>query len=217
MKKFHYKRKNIVIFSLVMMLALIGYVNYSLNRDSLMETAGDLVQHEMMLLEENSLVTNLHIEDEMENAIIVDSLDSNIVTEVAKTTSVEIKQVISDEESSKSTTFFIESKLHRDKKRSEMISNLNEIINNQLTNENIRTQAQETKMQVILSTEKEMVIENMVVAKGFEDAIVYISDQRINIVVNATSLNEKDVAKIVDIVKRETEISIDNIIIMNRN
>ncbi len=217
MKNFHYKRKNIVIFSLVMMLGVIGYINYNLNRHSLLQTADDLGQYEMIMLEESNLVTNLDIEEEMDNAIIVDSINSNVVTEVAKTTSVEIKQVIADEKSMKSTTFFIESKLHRDKKRSEMISNLNEIINNQLTNENIRTQAQETKLLVIVNTEREMVVENMIVAKGFTDAIVYISDQRINIVVNAASLNEKDVAKIVDIVKRETEITLDNIIIMNRN
>ncbi|MBN4062779.1 MAG: stage III sporulation protein AH [Alkaliphilus sp.] len=217
MKNLHYKRKNIVIFSLVMMLGVIGYINYNLNRHSLMQTADDLGQYEMMMLEETNLVTNLDIEEEMDNAIIVDSLDSNVVTEVAKTTSVEIKQVIADEKSMKSTTFFIESKLHRDKKRSEMISNLNEIINNQLTSENIRTQAQETKLLVIVNTEREMLVENMIVAKGFTDAIVYISDQRINIVVNTASLNEEDVAKIVDIVKRETEITLDNIIIMNRN
>ncbi len=132
MKNFHYKRKNIVIFSLVMMLGVIGYINYNLNRHSLLQTADNLGQYEMIMLEESNLVTNLDIEEEMDNAIIVDSINSNVVTEVAKTTSVEIKQVIADEKSMKSTTFFIESKLHRDKKRSEMISNLNEIINNQL-------------------------------------------------------------------------------------
>lgn len=100
-----------------MMLGVIGDINYNLNKHSLVQTADDLGQYEMMMLEESNLVINLYIEEEMDNAIIVDSLDSNVVTEVAKTTSVEIKQVIADEKSMKSTTFFIESKLHRDKKR----------------------------------------------------------------------------------------------------
>lgn len=217
MKNLHYKRKNIVIFSLVMMLAVIGYINYNLNRQSLADTADELGQYELMMLKENSLLTEVYFEDEMDNAIIVDSLETNAVTEVAEETSVQIKEVMLSEELKESSKFFIESKLHRDKKRSEMLSNLNEIINNQLTNEVVRTQAQDTKLQVILNTDSEMLIENMVVAKGFDDAIVYISDKKINIIVNAVSLNEKEVAQIVDIVKRETDITMDNIIIMSKN
>lgn len=217
MKNLHYKRKNIVIFSLVMMLAVIGYINYNLNRQSLADTADELGQYELMMLKENSLLTEVYFEDEMDNAIIVDSLETNAVTEVAEETSVQIKEVMLSEELKESSKFFIESKLHRDKKRSEMLSNLNEIINNQLTNEVVRTQAQDTKLQAILNTDSEMLIENMVVAKGFDDAIVYISDKKINIIVNAVSLNEKEVAQIVDIVKRETDITMDNIIIMSKN
>ena len=53
-------------------------------------------------------------------------------------------------------------------------------------------------------------------AKGFDNAIVYLGDQSINIVVSSESLTEKDVAQIVDIVKRETDIDLDNIYIMGK-
>lgn len=56
----------------------------------------------------------------------------------------------------------------------------------------------------------------MIMAKGFDNAIVYLSDQSINVVVGRENLTERDVAQIVDIIKRETDVATDNIVIMGR-
>jgi stage III sporulation protein AH len=115
------------------------------------------------------------------------------------------------------STYFIESRLERDKKRSEMISNLNEIINNSNTNQEIKAQAQAVKLNTVTNTEKELMIESMILAKGFSDVVVYLTEQSVNIVVQSDELTSADVAKIVDIVRRETQMPMDNIIIMNKN
>lgn len=235
MKFSAYHKKNFVVFSLVLMLGLIGYINYSLNKQSLLQTSSELEKYEMTMMEESGVMnelleeeeTNLNngerevlentteAEKEMENAVIVDSSNSNI-TDIAKETNAQITELITNKEAMSSSGYFIESKLERDKKRGEMITYLNEIINNQLTSEEQRNQATNMKLKVIQNTEKEVLIENMIMAKGFSDAIVYLSDQSINIVVNSDELKASDVAKIVDIVKRETDIVMDNIVIMNK-
>ncbi|WP_026475871.1 SpoIIIAH-like family protein [Alkaliphilus transvaalensis] len=246
------KRKNFVIFSLVMILGLIGYINYNLNKQSLLQTSSELERYELRMMENSGVVTNIldneialnedeeegegeldldlnkeeedvdvdvdatnKTQDEMDNAIIVDSRDNEVIN-VAQETSAQITQIITDRQIMKSNAYFIESKLERDKRRSEMISYLNDIVDNQHTAEDLRSQAQNMKIQVVTNTEKEMMIENMITAKGFNDAIVYLTDQSINIVVHSEGLNEKEVAQIVDIVRRETDITMDNIIIMNK-
>lgn len=241
-------RKNFFIFSLVLMLGVISYVNYSLNQQALLETSSELERYEMAMLEENGMlgdlleeavfneseeaevnnpeendislveaIDNENTEDKgMPNALIVDSKDNNEVTDLAKATENDIAETVTSEKLMQSSTYFIESKLERDKKRSEMVSNLDNIINGQNTSEKIRDQAVNMKLNTITNTEKEVFIENMIMAKGFNDTIVYLSDNSINIVVSAEELTSKDVAKIVDIVKRETSIPIDNVIIMSK-
>jgi len=243
-----------IIFSLVLMLGVISYVNYSLNQAALLETSSELERYELTMLEESGMLNDLLDEEavfnedgeievgngeegdsaeinlvengngniditqseEITNAVIVDSKDTNELTDLAQATNSEIAETVTSENLMKSSTYFIESKIERDKKRSEMISNLDGIINAQNTSEEIRTQAENMKLNTITNTEKEVFIQNMIMAKGFNDAIVYLSDQSINIVVSSENLTDKDVAKIVDIVKRETDIAMDNMIIMSK-
>lgn len=61
--------------------------------------------------------------------------------------------------------------------------------------------------------EKETATENLLAAKGFTDAVVSIVDDSVDVIVNANELTEKEIAQIEDIVKRKTEISVENIVI----
>lgn len=238
-------RKNFAIFSLVLMLGIIGYVNYNLNQQALLETSSELEKYELTMMEESGIPDDLldgtavfsenetkdvvekdiiqndlaqedGEEEKLSNAIVVDSRSSNEITELAKTSNAEIAETVTSKKLMKSSSYFIESKLERDKKRSEMVTSLNNIINNQNTNEETRVEALGIKLNTITNTEKEVFVENMIMAKGFNDAIVYLSDQSINIVVSSENLTERHVAQIVDIVKRETDIIMDNITIMRR-
>ncbi|MDI9475857.1 MAG: SpoIIIAH-like family protein [Natronincolaceae bacterium] len=234
-------RKNFAILSLVLMLGLIGYVNYSLNQQALLDTSSELEKYELTLMEENDgLLDETAVfeenetedvvgkdtvrgdlaqegeEEKMSNALIVDSKSSNQVTELAEASDAEIAKTVTSKKLMKSSAYFIESKLERDKKRSELITGLNNIIEGQNTGEEMRAEALGIKLNTITNTEKETFVENMIMAKGFDDAVVYLGDQSINIVVSSENLTEKDVAQIVDIVKRETDIEMDNIVIMSK-
>lgn len=155
-------------------------------------------------------------EEKMSNAVVVDSRSSNQVTELAEASDAEIAKTVTSKKLMKSSSYFIESKLERDKKRSELITGLNNIIENQNTGEEMRAEAIGIKLNTITNTERETFVENMIMAKGFDNAVVYLGDQSINIVVSSDNLTEKDVAQIVDIVKRETDIELDNIVIMGK-
>lgn len=239
-------RKNFAIFSLVLMLGLISYVNYNLNQQALLGTSSELEKYELTMMKESGILDDLEDEtavfgenetkdvtkqdtaqqtkddnkddkgEKLDNAIVVDSRGNSKVAELAKASNAEIIETVTNKKLMKNSSYFIESRLERDKKRSEMVTNLNNIINNQNTGEETRTEALNIKLGTITNTEKEAFIENMIIAKGFNDAIVYLNGQSINIVVDSEDLTKKDVAQIVDIVKRETDIIMDNIVIMNK-
>ena len=62
-------------------------------------------------------------------------------------------------------------------------------------------------------SEKENAAETLLQAKGFVDPIVSITDQQVDVVVNAVTLTDPERAQIEDIVKRKTEIGADGIVI----
>ena len=61
--------------------------------------------------------------------------------------------------------------------------------------------------------ELENEIETLLEAKGFMGAVVSVSDDSVDVVVNLTDVSDKERAQIEDIVKRKTEISAANIVI----
>ena len=68
-------------------------------------------------------------------------------------------------------------------------------------------------MKMTAISEKETATENLLAAKGFEEAVVTMSDESVDVIVNAENLNEQQIAQIADVVKRKTECSPDKIVI----
>ena len=62
-------------------------------------------------------------------------------------------------------------------------------------------------------SEQEMAIETLMSSKGFSDAVVNLTEDSADIVVNAAELTDANRAKIEDIVTRKTEIAPENIVI----
>lgn len=108
------------------------------------------------------------------------------------------------------------------------------IANVQLSREQIRAKNKETLMSLINSTsideaakqqaiqdmikltevsEKENAAETLLMAKGFSDPVVSITQDKVDVVINAPSISDPQRAQIEDIVKRKAEVGADQIII----
>ncbi len=66
-------------------------------------------------------------------------------------------------------------------------------------------------------SEKELTIEGLVKAKGFEEVLAFLTDENIKIIVSRDELSEQDMVKILDIVMGETDLDASNIKIMKKN
>ena len=61
--------------------------------------------------------------------------------------------------------------------------------------------------------EKEAAAEVPLQAKGFQEAVVSINGDAVDVVINAAELSDAQRAQIEDIVKRKTDIAAENIVI----
>jgi stage III sporulation protein AH len=113
--------------------------------------------------------------------------------------------------------FFINYRLERDRLRSQEIDMLREIINNQNTEKSVRESAQRDLLKTVGLIEKEMVIENLIKAKGFKDAVIFFAGDTVNVVVDSENLTGPQVAQISDIVSKGTSVGMDKIIIIEKN
>lgn len=202
-----FKSRGFVVMSLTLMLVVVGTVNYNLSKKSVLEASKEMEMYEEAQLSKN--------EDKKEKeAEVVDSKET-VVDEKAKETSKEIEKQITSDKNMKKASYAIDMKMNRERQRNELTEDLNEIINNPSTAEETRKQASNMKLQLVKDQELEIKIEDLLGAKGFEDSLVYISNDTVNVVVSKDELQQQDAAKIFDLVASEAKIAHDSIKVMN--
>lgn len=226
--KFNYKGRGFVIITLTAMLVIVGTVNYQLSKKSLLETSKEFKAYEEAQLQKNATddsdsrnkedsdATNKQDSKESADIDIVDSKASKVKEKVTET-SKEIKAQLSSEKNMKKASYILDMKMNREKQRNELVQDLNEMINNPSTTEESRKEASNMKLNIVKTQEKELQIENLLSTKGYEEALVYISDSKVNVVVNEAKLDKKDAAKIFDLVAEQANVKYENIKLTNNN
>jgi stage III sporulation protein AH len=212
-----------MILVLIILLVFTGYINHNLTQQALRKASTDYQKHEEMEMakrmdiEDRELVEAISEGEERDDIEILDTKGNIGIDEIAKETNAEIGKAISKEDSLRAKSYFIEQRLSRDKLRAGLIDRLNEIVNNDNTNEETRTEAQKKIMKIGDISEKELAIEGLIKAKGFEDVLVFLTDESAKIVVSKEELLEQDVVKILDVVVSETKLDPSSIKVMKKN
>ncbi|MBU5311030.1 SpoIIIAH-like family protein [Tissierella carlieri] len=203
-----------IIGLLVVLLVFTGYLNHQLTQQAQRKSSKDYQNHELMELAKNEKyqedvetgMTELNI-DPAEEVDIIDS---------TKTEGNDALETMYTEASKNIKNYFVEYRLSRDKLRASLVDRLDIIVNNKNTSEDVRKEAQMEIMKLGNNSEKELQIEGLIKGKGFDDAIVFLTDKDIKIVVSSAELTEQDMVKILDIVKSETDYDNNNIKIMKK-
>jgi len=103
--------------------------------------------------------------------------------------------------------YFVNARYTRKKSRDEALDTLRELVEETSTDAETAAKANEGINDYAVITEREMVIENLVRAKGYADCVTFLSSTSANVIVNAKNLSATDVALISDIVVGQTELS----------
>lgn len=238
--RFNFMKKNQVVVAVIgLMLIAAGYLNFtneeqknqSLEAGSLTDSVdmaeiGDakLVSsqpaNDSNLLEEDSVDKNANNvtskeqkaqaennESEKNENISDDKKDTNQVND--NTTQTNAK-VTTDE-------YFTKSRLDRDTMYSQMIESYQKILEKTTVSESQRATAQKEITKINEQKNAIMITENLIKTKGFEDLIIFINDNSINVIVKAKKLKPEQIAQIQNIITRELKAKIENIHISTKN
>lgn len=134
------------------------------------------------------------------DAIVITLSESNTTEESDSTSSVSL-DILSD------------ARLLREQTREKIKELLLEIMDNPNISEQQKQEALDSITAISNSIEKETSIETSLVKGGFNDAVVYITNAGIDVVVNAAKLSEAQRAQIEDIIVSNTDIEPETIII----
>ena len=109
--------------------------------------------------------------------------------------------------------FAYEAKVSREQLRAKNKEILMEVINNTNISEAQKQEAIDSMIAMTDIAEREVAAETLLSAKGFEDVVVSITDDMVDVVVNLSQVDDAGRAQIEDIVKRKTGLPGENIII----
>ena len=114
-----------------------------------------------------------------------------------------------------SDTYFEEMRATINMDRNEVISMLTDA-ENTAEGSSEKENATQQKLQLLEYMEQEQNVENAIRTKGLPECLVLITESGVNVTVDKQDLNQSDVAKICDVVMRETGRKAPDIIIQSR-
>lgn len=109
--------------------------------------------------------------------------------------------------------FFIEYRLERDRRRAQEIEMLQTMFNSSNVANEARQEALQKVLQLTNSLDQELTLETLIVAKGYADAVTFIQQNQVTVVVKDGDFDSKDATKIADLVNRTTGIPLSKITI----
>ena len=115
--------------------------------------------------------------------------------------------------SSKAISTLSAAKLLKEQTRAKNKEMLSEIVSNEVLDAAQKEDALAQMVALTEKSEKEMETEILLSSKGFTESVVSIGKETVDVVVYAETLSDAQLAQIMDIVTRKTEIGAENIII----
>ena len=229
------KKNQVIVFVLALLLVTVGYlgigkdvegqtqeissnsvgtvgvVNNANTEKDENETIGDatLVNGPALVPNEEGAKSDASSVTENNNASLDNAKESENTTGTANTNVIQNEQAVQDD-------YFASSKLQRDTMYSQSLSSYQKMIDSTEISAEQKAIAQNEIIKINNQKNAIMIMENLITAKGFKDVVIFINQDSVNVVVKADKLNTEDVAKIQNIVSRETDTEIGNIHITNK-
>lgn len=113
------------------------------------------------------------------------------------------------------TSYFTSYRNDRESTRDQEILYYDAIIDSPSSTESAIAAAESAKLDIISMMEKELAVEGLIKAQGFDDCVIAISNTKVNVVVKGTSLTENEVAQITTTVQEQLGTQLRNIVIFS--
>jgi len=194
-----FKKNQIIIAALAIMIAAAGYLNYSGRlfgqEEDVLSVDHDLASQELLDISDEDLASaSSDIESNDTDAGSVEGTPGEAVL-------------------TSGNAIVADAKVTREQVRAKNKETLLEIIDNDSLSEAQKQDAVDQMVHMTEIAEREAAAETMLATKGFSEAVVSISEDMVDVVINAKDLSDANRAQIEDIVARKTQIAPENIVI----
>ncbi|CDD26665.1 putative uncharacterized protein [Clostridium sp. CAG:452] len=214
------KRNQLIVLVVSLMLITAGYLNFTTNQENV-ATSTIAERTDTAIGDAEFVSTVPHNENKVEESAIVENDENAISNEMSneqenlvETNATEQKQ----EESKKSENdyYFITSKLDRNTMYSETLETYQEMYNNANATAEQKQEALKKINNINNTKNAIMIAENLIIAKGFKNVVIFANEGSISVVIQADELKPEEVAQIQNIVSRELNVSAETIHISNK-
>ena len=206
MKKI-FQKNQIAITALAIMIAVAGYLNFTeqnTSSDGTKKTAGSVETIDSLIKEKAKAskdVSKSLSKNSSENAKETQTDASSETIGDAVLTQAQVSEYVAG------------ARMEREQTHSKTKESLNEIINSTSVSEDAKKEAVDKLTELADIMEKESATEQLLASKGFEDAVVSIGEDSVDVVLNYEELSSSDRAQIEDIVTRKTGYSVSQLVI----
>ncbi len=107
--------------------------------------------------------------------------------------------------------YFTASHQDRDTSRSETVMYYEAIIENSASSETAKADAETSLAALVAAMETEQRLESLIKALGYDDCLVTVGTENINIILKSDALTDQEVAQVLDIVLSETDKTASNV------
>ena len=201
------KKNQIIVYVIVLILMVAGYLNYTnhtQNQVSL-ETAMQMADiGDATLVNSNDVVSD--------DKVSLSEQEEEKTPENETTTDTIAQDEETEETVSKSNNnYFIQSKLERDSMYSQMLETYENVLNSDNSLETQKQSATEEIQKINKIKNAIMICENLIQTKGFENSIIFVNEESVNVIIQTEELQQEEIAQIQNIVSREMQAKIENI------
>lgn len=194
------KVKQMTLVLCAVILLGVGFMNYNTGEE---ETSSEIAVTDVgnrvgdvQLVSSNAIVQN---ENSISSALVENEENSTLAN------------------STVNEDYFTKTKLERDEMYSRMLASYQKILENKELPETQKSIAVQEIDKINKAQNSIMIAENLIVNKGFENVVVLVNNNVVNVVVKSSFLSNEDIGKIQNIIEREFDVELEKVNISNKS
>lgn len=216
-----FKKNQIIIYVIVLMLMTAGYLNYTTNTEkqntietSMQMEASDDMQladiGDATLVNSNDVVTE-NVNSTDNNSSYNNTTNTVNTNEITSNNEIAGNNTTTETSSNNSNDYFVKSKLERDTMYSQMLETYEKVLNSTNSLETQRQSATQEIQKINDTKNSIMICENLIRTKGFENNIIFVNGDSVSIIIGVEEIKPEEIAQVQNIIAREMKAEIENI------
>ncbi len=190
-----FKKNEVIIYAIALMLVAAGYFNYNSN-----------VENSSLETYSKQDITN-NSSNEIRDTVAIEDDVNNEDEDIGDAKLVDSKNIVNEQQD-----YFVSSKLERDTNYADTLSTYTKIIEDNSVSETQKSIAMKEITKINDTKNAIKISENLLSTKGFDNYVVFVNNESINVVVkDEGGLDKQKVAQIQNIISREFDCKIENI------